>query len=83
MIQMRRVADKPFPPREIRLISVCLCATNGAIRVREQSNWYNTPRVAIRKRSGGKVILSRLGNTSAQNRSASDESEDYVLVECS
>ncbi|KAI4600907.1 hypothetical protein LQW54_008425 [Pestalotiopsis sp. IQ-011] len=63
-----------------------LIRTNIALvqrEVREQSNWYNTPRVAIRKRSGGKVILSRLGNTSAQNRSASDESEDYVLVECS
>ncbi|KAF3021406.1 hypothetical protein G7054_g5328 [Neopestalotiopsis clavispora] len=59
-----------------------LIRTNIALiqrEIREQSNWYNTPRVAIRKRSG-KVILSRQG-AAAQNRNLSDPSDDYVLVE--
>ncbi|KAI1862788.1 uncharacterized protein JN550_009935 [Neoarthrinium moseri] len=41
-----------------------LIRTNIALfqrQIREQSNWYNTPRVVIRKRSG-KVFLSRQGN---------------------
>ncbi|KAK8098888.1 uncharacterized protein PG998_012129 [Apiospora kogelbergensis] len=40
-----------------------LIRTNIALlqrQVREKSNWYKTPRVVIRKRSG-KVIVSRLG----------------------
>ncbi|ETS82061.1 hypothetical protein PFICI_07063 [Pestalotiopsis fici W106-1] len=61
-----------------------LIRTNIALiqrEIREQSNWYNTPRVAIRKRSG-KVILSRQGASNAQSRNPSDLIEDYVLVEC-